>query len=254
MANVLIVLAHPETTTFTAEWARASEQAFRDLGHEVVWSDLCSMAFDPVERRGHYAGDLPSGPFDVLRVQEQAAAAGMLPGDVAAEIDKVRRADRIVFHFPIWWFSPPAILKGWCERVLAHGALHSVDERFDRGMGRGKRVLFCVTTGSRASESAFNGKEGDVEMLLWPLAYVFRYLGMTVLRLKVVHGVHGYHRGSREVELRERLRGVLAAHKDLVGRFDELPVMAFNSDDDCDEQGRLKAGAESYSGFIRHGG
>ena len=83
------------------------------------------------------------------------------------------------------------ILKGWFDRVLAHGLEHDTDRRFDRGRYRGRKALFCVTTGSKATESAYNGREGDVQMLLWPTAMTLRYLGFTVLVPEIIHGVHG---------------------------------------------------------------
>ena len=250
MTTTLIVLAHPGRTSFNRAWAQATEKAALALGDEVLWSDLNAMGFDPVERPGQYGASRETA-FDPLKRQEAAALSGDLPGDVAGEIAKVRAADRIVFHFPLWWFAPPAILKGWCDRVLAHGALHNVDERFDTGMCRGKAALFCVTTGSRASESAFNGREGDVTMLLWPLAYALRYLGFAVLEPVTAHGVHGYHKGARRAELEARLGAVLDAQGALMAGFDARPVMQFNADSDFDAAGRLKPGAAQYSYFIR---
>ena len=252
MTTTLIVLAHPDRRSFNRAWAAASERASKALGHRVIWSDLHAMAFDPVETAAHYPGLDPAAPFDVLKAQEAASASGRLPGDVAGEIDKIWRADRIVFHFPLWWFSPPAILKGWCDRVLAHGALHSIDERFDRGLCQGKRALFCVTTGSSAAESAYNGKEGDIRLLLWPLAYTLRYLGITVLEPRIVHGVHGYHEGREKAALEARLAREVEAHADTIAAFDRLAAIPFNADTDFDDEGRLKPTAQSHSHMIRH--
>ncbi|WP_322894407.1 MULTISPECIES: NAD(P)H-dependent oxidoreductase [unclassified Yoonia] len=250
MPTTLIVLAHPEPQSFNAQWARASAAASTALGHEVIWSDLYAMGFDPAERAAHYdpSADLP---FDPLKAQAQAAATG-LPADIAAEVDKLRRADRIIFHFPLWWFSPPAMLKGWCDRALPHGALHTTAERFDTGMLAGKKALLCVTTGSSAAESAHNGKEGDVGLLLWPLAYTLRYVGLSVLQPICVHGVHGYHRGDGAVALGDRLQTALAGQADLIAGFDTLPEIAFNADSDFDARGRLFADKPSHTPFIRH--
>ena len=252
MTTTLIVLAHPEPRSFNAAWAQASAKAAQALGHEVIWSDLCATGFDPVESPAHYVGRDGETPFDVLKAQEEVSAQDALPYDVALEVVKVRRADRIIFHFPIWWFAPPAILKGWCERALAHGALHSVDARFDTGLCRRKQALFCVTTGSREAESAYNGKEGDIQMLLWPLAYTLRYLGMTVLRPEILHGVHGYNRGERRLAMEARLRAALDAQPTLIEGLERREVLAFNSDDEFDKDGRLRPGAASHSPFIRH--
>jgi NAD(P)H dehydrogenase (quinone) len=249
--TTLIVLAHPEPASFNASWARTTEMTSRTLGHDVLWSDLCAMKFDPVEKPEHYPQNM-GNPFDVLKAQEAASACNSLPADVAGEISKIRAADRIIFHFPIWWFSIPAILKGWCERVLANGAMHDVDNRFDRGLFCGKKVLFCVTTGSRSTESAYSGKEGDVQMLLWPFAYTLRYLGFSVLKPKICHGIHGYHKGAAKVALEDRLTSELASHGKTIEAFDNLPQIAFNADTEFDQLGQLRPDCETFSAFIRH--
>ncbi len=250
MTTTLIVLAHPEPGSFNGAWAEATRAACEALGDTVLMSDLCAMGFDAVEASRHYPGW--AGGFDPLKAQEDAAASGDLPQDVAGEVAKLRAADRVVFHFPMWWFAPPAVLKGWFDRVLVHGALHSVEERFDTGLFRGKSALFCVTTGATEVESGLGGKEGDVRMLLWPAAYTLRYLGFSVLEPVVVHGVHGYFEGDEEQALQRRLRSVLTAQRDLIAGLDERARMRFNADDDFDAEGRLKPDRPSYSPFIRH--
>ncbi len=247
--TILMVLAHPERRSFCGTWAEASARAAQDDGAEVLWSDLYGMGFDPAEGPRHLAGGAER--FDVLKAQE-AAAAGGLPADVAGEVEKLRRATAVIFHFPLWWFGPPAMLKGWCDRCLPHGTLHDVDHRFDSGLLCGKRALFCVTTGSRDSESGPDGREGETRLLLWPLAYTLRYCGMDVAEPVLVHGVHGYHRGSRKAELEARLARVLSAQAEVVSGLEARRLMPFNADRDFDDEGRLRPEAPSYWPFIRH--
>ncbi len=255
MQSTLVILAHPEPESFNGHWFKSSVDAVKRSGREVLTSDLVGQRFDPVEKRDHYS---PTGDeagtelFDPLKFQENAALSGLIPEDVAAEIGKIRQADRLILHFPLWWFGPPAVLKGWFDRCLARGALHNSTERFDRGMCQGKKALFCVTTGSSAAESSSSGKEGDTRLLLWPLAYALRYLGFTVLQPVLVHGVHGYHKGETKSRLEERLQGVLHKQADIIVDFDQLPEMVFNRDSDFDEQGLLKPQAQSHSPFISH--
>lgn len=251
MTTTLIVLAHPEPRSFNGAWANATRRACEALCDTVLISDLVAMTFQPVERAINYPHRLSSTCFDALKAQEEAANLKLLPDDVRMEIDKLVRADRVVFHFPIWWFAPPAILKGWFDRVFAHGELHSVERRFDKGRFRGKRALFCVTTGSSEEESAFDGKEGDIQMLLWPTAYTLRYLGFSVAVPEIVHGVHGYHHGAREGDLQERLANTLDAQAELMAEFGRRPLIQFNADDDFNTNGKLKADRRSYSHFIR---
>ncbi|MBO6899526.1 MAG: NAD(P)H-dependent oxidoreductase [Shimia sp.] len=249
MTTTLIVLAHPSRQSFNGAWAEASAAACAAAGHKVLWSDLSAHQFEAVEGARHFGQDA-AGPFDPLKAHEAAVAAGTVPMDMAAEAEKIRQADQIIFHFPLWWFAPPAVLKGWFDRALVHGDLHTVEERFDTGRCRGKRALFCVTTGASAAECGPGGKEGDVSLLLWPSAYTLRYLGFDVYVPEVVHGVHGYFEGAEEAALQARLTDVLDKQAGLVAGLAERPLMRFNADSDFDESGRLKAGAESFSAFI----
>ena len=244
MPRRFVLWAHPERTSFTAQWAAASCAA---AGEDVLVSDLYGMGFDPAERGALYPD--PPERFDPLKAQ----AAGPLPEVVEAEIAKLRAAEQIVLHFPLWWFAPPAMIKGWCERVLAHGATHDTSRRFDRGDFRGRRVLFCVTTGSSAAESGPDGREGDTRLLLWPLAMTFRYLGFDVAEPLLVHGVHGYHRAERKTALEARLAAVLDDQAGVIAGLESRALVPFNADGDFDGEGRLRIGAPSVTPFIRRG-
>jgi NAD(P)H dehydrogenase (quinone) len=247
--KVLIVLAHPEPKSFTASWARASAEAAKPAGAEVTWSDLHAMGFDPVEDPRHYP--VSPTPFDPLKAHEAAVSTKTLPPDAGAEAEKILAADAIIFHFPLWWFGPPAILKGWLDRCLIHGALHDIEHRFDAGRLRGKRALFCVSTGASAEECGPGGKEGDVRLLLWPLAYTLRYCGMDVCEPALIHGVHGYYDGAEKTALEARLSAALADHPTSIRDLFKRPTLPFNADTDFDATGRLRPGAPSHSPFIR---
>lgn len=246
--QTLVVLAHPEPRSFTGAWAGETARACRALGQGVAVSDLYAAGFDPAERDAHYPGR--SGVFDVMAEQDRAAAEGRLPAEVETELARIEAADRVIFHFPLWWFAPPAMLKGWTERVLVHGRAHTSRRRFDSGPYRDKTALFCVTTGASAAESGPDGREGDTRLLLWPLAQTLRYCGFRVKRPVLVHGVHGFHKGGARKALEARLTQVLEGQKALIEGFDALPEMRFNADADFDAEGRLRPGAESVSPFI----
>lgn len=103
-----------------------------------------------------------------------------------------------------------------------------MDRRFDSGLLRGKRALFCVTTGARASETGPDGKEGETRLLLWPLAYTLRYCGMDVAEPVLTHGVHGYHEGARKADLEARLARVLADQRAVIATLETRPLLPFN--------------------------
>ena len=196
--------------------------ALSDLGHQVEVSDLYRMGFD--------------------------ATRAEAPKD---EVERLCAADLLILHFPIWWFAPPAMMKGWCDRALEHGVLHSSRARFDTGPMRGRQVLMCVSTGATEAECGPDGREGDVRMQLWPLALTFRYCGYEVFAPELVHGVHAYHDGAERDALETRLRGVLERQIDVVAGLAARPLIPFNRDTDFDDDGRLRAGAPAYSEFIR---
>ncbi len=243
MARTLVILAHPGPRSFNAAWARASAAGAAAAGDEVRFADLYAQGFDPAERGAFYGID---GDFDPLKAQE----ARPLPADIAGMVADVEWAERIVFHFPIWWFGPPAILKGWFDRVLVHGRIHTVDERFDTGRCRGKRALFCATTGATADESGPGGKEGDARLLLWPLAYALRYCGFAFCAPLLAHGVHGYLDGAEAKALEARLAAVLGAQDGVMAGLGTRAVWPFNADADFDRDGRLKRDAPVHWPFI----
>lgn len=102
--RALVVLAHPLSDSLCAHLAHQAIDVLRARGATVDILDLYAEDFQPVltaaERRLHYLTPEP-GP-DIVALQQRLAAA-----------------DTLVLVFPTWWFSPPAILKGWFDRVWA---------------------------------------------------------------------------------------------------------------------------------------
>lgn len=111
--RVLIVLAHPDPASFNHALAGAVADALERVGHSVSLRDLYAEGFDPVLP----AGEIPS--------------ECELPGDLASWCEDLSLADGIVIVHPNWWGSPPAILKGWIDRVIRPGVAY----RFVEGDG-----------------------------------------------------------------------------------------------------------------------
>ena len=95
----------------------------------------------------------------------------------------------MVLQFPLWWWGPPAILKGWLDRVLVSGFAIGVPKpgtrqwlRYGEGRLAGRRGLVAVTTGGREAQFGRRGINGPIEDLLFPLTHgVFHYIGMSPL-------------------------------------------------------------------------
>jgi NAD(P)H dehydrogenase (quinone) len=139
--NVLLVIAHPEPASFNGSMARIAIAALTAQGNHVQVSDLYEMGFDPVAGPDDFTGPREDPDrFRLDREQTHAHEAGTTAPDIAAEQAKVAWADLVMFQYPMWWFMPPAILKGWFGRVFTRGfalpagsqVRHRPDARQDR--------------------------------------------------------------------------------------------------------------------------
>jgi putative NADPH-quinone reductase len=62
-----------------------------------------------------------------------ASDNGTLPKEVVEELERMDRADLLVFQYPLWWHLPPAISKGWFDRIWVYGAAYTSTKRFENG-------------------------------------------------------------------------------------------------------------------------
>ncbi|KAK3091966.1 hypothetical protein FSP39_024048 [Pinctada imbricata] len=146
--NVLIVFAHLDSqTSFNGALKDKAVQILSSQGYSVSISDLYVQNFDPRESK------------DINK------------GDVTDEQDKLRQADLVIFQFPLYWSSVPAILKGWFDRVLEKGVIYNLpDEIFEKGFMRGKKALLSFTTGESGEHFTSIGKV-DMKVLIWHILW-----------------------------------------------------------------------------------
>ena len=128
-----IVLAHPESHSFNGRLANLSRTRLESGGYEVTFSDLYALDFDPREGPDHYQDRADGDRFHAQTEQRYNAEQGSTPADVADEQEKLLGCDLLVVHFPLWWFGPPAILKGWMDRVFVYGPVYRGQMRYDTG-------------------------------------------------------------------------------------------------------------------------
>ena len=128
-----VILCHPDPESFNAAVATTYCEAVRAFYHEAVVRDLYSLKFDPV-----------------LKADEQPSALDFVPSaDVVTELDVLVNADVIVLVYPIWFGTPPAMLKGYVDRVLGAGFGHrSMRERGEGSVAAGKHLVSITTSGN----------------------------------------------------------------------------------------------------------
>lgn len=187
-----IVHAHPEPASYNGALTRTACDALSDQGVSVSVSDLHEAGFDPVERGTHYADRLNPDTFVPLAEQRHAFREGTLAPEISSEIAALERADLLILQFPLWWHGPPAILKGWMDRVFVNGCLYTSRMRYDRGYFRGRRAIVSMTTGAPHEAFGPGGRGGDICTMLWPIHYSLHYLGFAVLPPFLSHGIQGH--------------------------------------------------------------
>jgi len=194
--NVLLVYAHPEPKSLNGSLKEFAVKRLEEAGHSVQVSDLYAMHWKTVLDADDGL-DRPAGErFDPSAESKHAFASGQQSSDIALEQDKLRWADAVILQFPLWWFSLPAILKGWVERVYAYGFAYGVGEhsdahwgdRYGEGTLAGKRAMLMVTTGGWESHYSLRGINGPMDDVLFPIQHgILYYPGFDVLPPFVIH-------------------------------------------------------------------
>ena len=194
--NVLIVCAHPEPKSLNGALRDFAVKRLEDAGQVVQVSDLYAMKWKAPLDAGDTLERQSEARFDPARDSRHAFDNDLQSPDIALEQEKLRWADTVILQFPLWWFSMPAILKGWVERVYANGFAYGVGEhsdarwgeRYGEGAMTGKRAMLIVTTGGWESHYAARGINGPMDDILFPIQHgILYYPGFDVLPPVVIH-------------------------------------------------------------------
>jgi NAD(P)H dehydrogenase (quinone) len=216
--KILIVFAHPEPGSLNGALRDVVIEELKAQGHELQLSDLYAEQWKSEVDRDDFPGLAASERLKPASASSEAFASGTLTPDVKAEQAKLLWADLLILQFPLWWFSMPAILKGWVERVFAYGFGYGVGEhsdkrwgdRYGEGVLAGKRAMIIVTAGGWREHYAARGVNGPIEDLLFPIHHgILYYPGYDVLPPFVVYKADRLDAAGFELvaeSLRQRMR------------------------------------------------
>ncbi|UCZ85130.1 NAD(P)H-dependent oxidoreductase [Pseudomonas sp. L5B5] len=217
--NVLIVHAHPEPQSFTAALRDQARSTLESQGHQVRVSDLYAMDWNPVASAADFAQR--DNPEYLVYALEQRVGVknGGLAADIQGELDKLLWADLLILNFPVFWFSVPAMLKGWIDRVLVSGVCYGGKRFYDQGGLVGKKALLSLTLGGREHMFGEGAIHGPLEDMLRPLLRgTLAYVGCQVLEPFVAWHVPYISQDARE--------GFLAQYRQRLERVaDEQPLV-----------------------------
>lgn len=194
--KVLLVYAHPEPKSLNGSLKNFTIQHLQNAGHEVQVSDLYAMNWKAALDANDSKNRLDETYFDASLDSQHAFKNGLQSDDIALEQSKLLWADTVIFQFPLWWFSMPAIMKGWVERVYAYGFAYGVGEhndshwgdRYGEGTLAGKRAMLMVTAGGWQPHYSARGINGPIDDILFPIHHgILHYPGFDVLPPFVIY-------------------------------------------------------------------
>ena len=114
--KILIILAHPDKTSFNHAIADTVINEIKSYGHEYYFHDLYKEKFDPMLQ----TYEIPKG--------------APITDEIKRHCFEITHADGIIIIHPNWWGQPPAVLKGWIDRVIRPGVAYEFVEG-DKGEG-----------------------------------------------------------------------------------------------------------------------
>jgi NAD(P)H dehydrogenase (quinone) len=161
--KISLILAHPNRKSFNHALAETAAAALKRNGHEVYFHDLYEEKFNPLLSREEISKDSP------------------LPPDIKKHCREISEAEGIIIIHPNWWGQPPAILKGWVDRVVRPGIAYEFLEG-DSGEGvpngllkaRAALVFNTSNTGIEREKKVF----GDPLETIWKNC-IFGLCGVT---------------------------------------------------------------------------
>uniref|UniRef100_A0A8D0ME82 Flavodoxin-like fold domain-containing protein n=1 Tax=Sus scrofa TaxID=9823 RepID=A0A8D0ME82_PIG len=162
--KVLIVYAHQEPRSFNGSLKDVAVAELSRQGCRVTVSDLYAMGFEPSATRKDVTGALSNPSFFNYGVEShEAYRRKALSSDIVEEQKKLQEADLVIFQFPLYWFSVPAILKGWMDRVLCQGFAFDFPGFYDDGFLKVAPGGSVWMGGSRQVPSASFSDQGLLE-------------------------------------------------------------------------------------------
>ena len=193
--NISVIVAHPNPKSFNHAIAQAARLELECRGHVVAYHDLHAEKFDPL---------LPLEEFPMN---------APVPPAIEAQSREIARADGVIVVHPNWWSQPPAILKGWLDRVLRPGTAYKfgaspTGEGIIIGLLKARAALVFTTSNTPADKEV--ELYGDPLEGLWRRC-VWGFCGVKTVRRELFSVVITSTPEQRAAWL-ERTRAVVAEH------------------------------------------
>jgi NAD(P)H dehydrogenase (quinone) len=179
--HVLTVLCHPNPSSFAHAIAKRFIEGARSAGHSTELADLYVEKFDPI-----------------LTERDLRQFKGVaMPEDVLREQARIERCDALCLVYPIWWYGPPAMMKGWFDRVWSAGWAYEWQHDPEGSLLAARPCTMLLPMGASNNQLNRWGYRQEIEHL-WRYG-VLGYCGVDPIRIELLtdcafeSGVHaGY--------------------------------------------------------------
>ncbi len=191
--NVHVVVAHPEKTSFNLALHQVAMNAFKNSDISTSVSNLYEDNFVATADHADVLDFPKDKNFNLAKAQRYAQKNNCFAEDIKVEQQKLLSSDMLILQFPLWWWSYPAILKGWLDRVLSSG--------FAYGEGAElvpKRVMYSITTGGANNSEELEYYQQKIAGLYQD---VFGFIGWQIVPAFIAHGVQQKTQQERAVIL-----------------------------------------------------
>lgn len=178
--HVLAIFSHPRRDSFTGSILDQFKHGVTEAGHSIEIADLYREGFEPRLQ-----------PEDYAQFKGQP-----MPEMIIREHIRFERADALAFVFPVWWWSFPAILKGWIDRVWCEGWAYTFQPQRSRGLLQNRPTILLATAGSR--ESTYRKYRYDEAMRIQIEIGILGYGGISDI------DTHFFYEVDNDVEARKR--------------------------------------------------
>lgn len=185
--KVSVILGHPYEGSFNSAIARIVIETLENNGHTVMFHNLYSENFNPSIPKRELVCDISDDELVALHQRE------------------IREADGIVIIHPNWWGQPPAILKGWIDRVLRENVAYTFPVGDNGGglpIGLLKTKAAIVFNTSNTPEKRENEVFGDPLQRIWKDC-IFDFCGVTVFDRKMFRVIADSSAEQRDNWLKE---------------------------------------------------
>jgi NAD(P)H dehydrogenase (quinone) len=164
--KILVILAHPSPQSFNHAIASTVCRKLTEMKHEIIFHDLYAENFNPL-----------LGPDEILKED-------IVDDTIRKHCEDLVNADGIVIIHPNWWGTPPAILKGWIDRVIRPGIAY---EFLQGDTGEGTPVGLLKTKTALVFNTSNTNKEREDNIFLDPLETIWKNCVFYLCGVKVFY-------------------------------------------------------------------